>query len=48
MQSLGLISVKFYAYYFGNYATLKKQFDQKNRAVLHTKTDLNLHRVERL
>ena len=25
------------AYYFGNYVTLRKDFDQKNRVVLHTK-----------
>ena len=39
--------IKFYVYYFGNYVTLKKDFDQKNRVVLHTKIDLNLHLVKR-
>ena len=37
----------FYAYYFGNHVTLRKDFDQKNRVVLHTKIDLNLHLVKR-
>ena len=39
--------IKFYACYFGNYDTLRKDFDQKNRLVLHTKIDLNLHLVKR-
>ena len=33
--------------YFGNYDTLRKDFDQKNGVVLHTKIDLNLHLVKR-
>ena len=37
----------FYAYYFGNHVRLRKDFDQKNRVVLHTKIDLNLHLVKR-
>ena len=39
--------IKFYAYYFVNYDTLRKGFGQKNRVVLHTKIDLNLHLVKR-
>ena len=39
--------IKLYAYYFGNYITLRKDFDQKNRVVLHTKIDRNLHLVKR-
>ena len=39
--------ITFYAYYFGNYVTLRKDFDQKNRVVLHTKIDINLHLVKR-
>ena len=39
--------ITFYAFYFGDYNTLIKDFDQKNRVVLHTKTDLNLHLVKR-
>ena len=39
--------ITFYAYYFGNYDTHRKDFDQKNRVVLHTKIDLNLHLVKR-
>ena len=34
---------KFYAYYFGNYVTLRKEFRQKNDDVLHAKINLNLH-----
>ena len=41
-------NIKFYAYYFGNYDRLRKDFDQKNRAVLHIKLDLNLHLVKRI
>ena len=41
-------NTKFYAYYFGNYDRLRKDFDQKNRAVLHIKLDLNLHLVKRI
>ena len=37
----------FYAYYFGNYDTLRKDFDQKNNVVLHTKLDLNLHLMKK-
>ena len=37
----------FYTYYFGNYVTLRIDFDQKNRVVLHTKIDLNLHLVKK-
>ena len=37
----------FCAYYFGNYVTLRKDFDQTNLVVLHTKIDLNLHLVKR-
>ena len=40
-------TIKFYAYYFGNYVTLTKDFDQKNSVVLHTKIDLTLHLVKR-
>ena len=29
--------IKFYSYYFSNYVTLRKNFDQKNRVVLHKK-----------
>ena len=39
--------IKFYAYYFVNYDTLRKGFGQKNRVVLHTKIDLNLNLVKR-
>ena len=39
--------IKFYAYYFSNYVTLRKDLDQKNRVVLHKKIDLNLHLVKR-
>ena len=39
--------ITFYAYCFGNYVTLRKDFDQNNRVVLHTKIDLNLHLVKR-
>ena len=37
----------FYAYYFGNYDRLRKDFHLKIRVVLHTKIDLNLHLVKR-
>ena len=37
----------FCAYYLGNYVTLRKDFDQTNLVVLHTKIDLNLHLVKR-
>ena len=40
-------SVKFHAYYFVNYDTVRKDFDQKNYFALHNKVDLNLHLVER-
>ena len=30
--------ITIYAYYFGNYVTLRKDFDQKNCVVLHTKS----------
>ena len=39
--------IKFYTYQFGNYDTLRKNFDQKNNVGLHTKIDLNLHLVKR-
>ena len=39
--------IKFYAYYFGNFDTLRKDFDQKNRLVLHTIINPNLHLVKR-
>ena len=39
--------ITFYAYYFGNYDKHRKDFDQKNRVVLHTKIDLTLHLVKR-
>ena len=39
--------ITIYAYYFGNYVTLRKDFDQKNCVVLHTVIDLNLHLVEK-
>ena len=39
--------ITFYAYYFGNYNTLRKDFKHKNRIVLLTKIDLNLHLVKR-
>ena len=39
--------ITFYAYYFGNHVTLRKDFEQKNCVVLHTKIDLNLHLVKR-
>ena len=39
--------ITFHAYYFGNYVTLRKDFDNKTRVVLHTKLDLNLHLVKR-
>ena len=39
--------ITFHAYYFGNYVTLRNDFDQKTRVVLHTKIDLNLHLVKR-
>ena len=39
--------IRFYAYYCGNYVTLRKNFDLKNCAVLHTKIDLNLHLMKR-
>ena len=39
--------ITFYAYYLGNYVTLRKDFDQKNCVVLHTVIDLNLHLVEK-
>ena len=29
--------IKFYSYYFSNYVTLRKNFDQKNGVVLHKK-----------
>ena len=28
--------ITFCAYYFGNYDTLRKDFDQKNRVMIHT------------
>ena len=40
-------NIKFYEYYYGNYDTLRKDFDLKNRVVLHTKIELNLHLVKR-
>ena len=40
-------SVKFHAYYFVNYDTVRKDFDQKSYFALHNKVDLNLHLVER-
>ena len=44
MQSLGLIVVitlfNFTRTFFGNYDTLRKDYDQKNRVALHTKLDL--------
>ena len=39
--------IKFYAYYFSDNVTLKKDFDQKYRVVLHKKIDLNLQLVKR-
>ena len=39
--------ITFYAYYFGNHVTLRKDFNQKNCVVLHTKIDINLHIVKR-
>ena len=39
--------ITFYAYYFSNHVTFRKDFDQKIRDVLHTKIDLNLHLVKR-
>ena len=39
--------IKFYAYYFGNYNTLSKDFGQKNHATLYKKIDLNLHLMQR-
>ena len=39
--------IKFYANYIGNYIILRKDFDQKNRVVLHAKADVNLHLVKR-
>ena len=39
--------IKFYTYYFSNYVTLRKDFDQKNCVVLHKKIDLNLNLVKR-
>ena len=39
--------ITFYAYYFGNHVTFRKDFDQKNRVMLHTKIDLSLHLVKR-
>ena len=39
--------ITFYAYYFGNYITLRKDFKHKNRVVLLTKIDLNLHLAKR-
>ena len=52
MQSLGLIVVLTLLHfrhwrYFGNYDTLRKDFDRKIRVVLHRKIDLNLHLVKR-
>ena len=38
---------RFYTYYIGNSDTLRKDFDHKNRVVLHAKIDLNLHLVKR-
>ena len=32
--------IKFYAYYFGSYDTLRNDFDQKNHVALHTKINL--------
>ena len=39
--------IKFCACDFGNYVTPRKDFDQKNCVVLHTKIDLNLHLLKR-
>ena len=39
--------IKFYTYYFSNYITIRKDFDQKNCVVLHKKIDLNLNFVKR-
>ena len=39
--------IKLYAYYFGNYDTLRNDFDQKNHVALHTNIDRNLHFVKR-
>ena len=39
--------ITFYANYFGNHVTLRKDFAQKNCVALHTKIDLNLHLVKR-
>ena len=53
MQSLGLMVVLifyafyFFAFYFGNHDTLRKDFDRKIHVVLYTKIDLNLHLVKR-
>ena len=39
--------IRFYANYIGSYIILRKDFDQKNRVVLHAKADVNLHLVKR-
>ena len=39
--------IKFCVYDFDNYVTPRKNFDQKNRAVLHTNIDLNLQLLKR-
>ena len=39
--------IRFYANYIGSYIILRKEFDQKNRVVLHAKADVNLHLVKR-
>ena len=46
-SSSNIITLLHITYYFGNHVTLRKDFDQKNCVVLHTKIDLNLHLVKR-